>query len=148
MKKLIPALLLALSACYSAPNTAKFNNSREYPLSKNQAWNRAVEFFADKKITIRNIEKSSGVIYAEPDISNTKYADCGKFGTFTAEEDAEGAMRVNLFVKEIGEDKTKLKINTSFNNTFYNDPFIYGRKKIECQSTGVLEKEILDFVGE
>lgn len=152
MKKFILAALLILSSCYSAPKEVKFENSRVYRGSKDDVWELVIDFFNSSRITIRNIDKSSGVIYAEPDISNTKYAakyaDCGEFGTFAAEEDAEGVMRVNLFVKEIGEEKTKLVINTSFNSTFYNDPFIYGRKKVECQSTGVLEKEILDSVGD
>lgn len=106
-----------------------------------------MEFFAERNLSIKTIEKDSGIIYAEPAIFNDNYADCGSFGAYKATDDVEGIVRLNVFVRTTNSGQTKVTVNTSFNDIFYNDPFIYGRKKVECQSTGVLEKEILDFVG-
>lgn len=115
-------------------------------MPKDKVWERVVQFFAERNIPIQTIEKDSGIIYAEPELFGKRLADCGVFGTFAADEEAEGVIHMNVFVKPLSAKRTALTVNVSFSNTFAHDPFIYGRKKITCESKGVLEQHVLDYI--
>jgi len=72
MSKLIPALLIALSlsGCYTSDLTHLTAKYKPNPvvinkvsgLSRDQVWDRAVRLFAERNISIKTIDKSSGFI--------------------------------------------------------------------------------------
>ncbi len=137
---------LFLASCYTPPQRYDVDNHREYNLGKDKVWERVVQFFAEKNIPIQTIEKDSGIIYAEPAFFGRKIASCGNFGSYEAEDEAEGIVMMNVFVRPLGARKTAVTVNVSFRDIVYHDHFIYGRKRINCESKGIVEKHILDYI--
>jgi hypothetical protein len=144
----IIACTLVLSGCVTAPSTYTFNKSRTYPESKEEIWQRAVEFFATNNLSIKTIEKDSGIIAAERMIgapsSGGTILDMASCGVGALEVPVAQTLDLNLFVKTTSSG-TNVTVNTRFSESrhFGNDP----PHTVECNSTGTLEQKILNYLG-
>ena len=153
------AILLALTvaSCASVkvtpPQQQEFDSSREYALSFESVWLRAVDWFANHHVTIDKIEKASGLLTAKYLIeTNGRLLDCGDIqvsGTLGRKNiEKDGAL--NLTVRELGDNKTKVNVNffgkyeLQANDAWDGDLLTHSGR---CISTGVLEKEILGYIG-
>jgi hypothetical protein len=159
MNKLIIFGLITLfvSGCASVdiqpPSKRSFEKNRNYSISFEKTWIRAVDWFADHNVVIEKIEKESGLLTAKYLIeANDGYLDCGEIkatGTLGgAVIDKYGSL--NVTVREI--DQGTSKINVNFFGEFKltaNDA--YDGRAItssgSCVSTGKLEKDILTYIG-
>ena len=84
-----PLLVLMLAACaqqpvYTGPKPAPAHNGTPVAASFGKTWDAVIDIFASKNISIKTVDRSSGLIVAEPQtISNTdptyglSIADCG-----------------------------------------------------------------------
>lgn len=139
------ALLAAASvaACATPPAYVQIENSRTIPLTKDQVWSNLVEHFASSSITIKTIEKDSGIIYAERAYGRgyaiTELADCGADPMATP---TTTAADLNVFVREVPTGTTAT-VNARFNQTrvsAWDNSIITS----ECASLGSLERAILN----
>ena len=116
--------------------------SRTYDLPRDKVWSKTVEYFATVNMPISAIEKDSGIIAGQAtDVgSNRGFTGCA--APFMWSE-GETATRLNAFVKQIGPE-VKVTVTADFKTSY-----IYGTNVIHqrCQTSGVLEKAILDFIG-
>lgn len=143
----IAAALLAtasLAACATAPQTYTFDKARVVPESKDVVWERVVEFFAMNNLSIKTIEKDSGIIAAERMISTPSqdgniagWASCGT-GMLTIP--TAQTVDMNVFVRPAGAG-TSVTVNTRFSETrqFADSP----PQRVDCNSNGTLEGMIL-----
>jgi hypothetical protein len=128
-----------LTACATPPTPTTFINNRTYPIGKDEAWERLLNFFTSNNIQIKTIEKDSGVIYAERSLSDPTMSNCG--GNALALEMGRPAT-MNVFVRSTG-NQTQVTVNAEFTaiRTFdgktWADP---------CYSTGVIEQQILNSI--
>ncbi|ADK99408.1 hypothetical protein [Brevundimonas subvibrioides] len=150
VKKL--AILLALTApiaaCATAPATYAVTNTRVLPDSKDVVWERAVEFFAMNNLSIKTIEKDSGIIAAERMIGSPSrggmigtWASCGSELLMLP---VAQSVDLNVFVRSVPAGGTSITVNTDFTET---RTFDASRTTVNCNSTGVLETSILDSVS-
>lgn len=79
MKRLI--LLVLLAACVTAPATAPTREAAPVNASIGKTWDAVIDLFAEQNIPIRNMERASGFIAAEPALvtraDGEKWSDCG-----------------------------------------------------------------------
>lgn len=79
MKRVI--LLVSLAACVTAPATAPERAATPVNASTGKTWDAVIDVFAERNIPIRNMERASGFIAAEPELVSQKdgqaWADCG-----------------------------------------------------------------------
>lgn len=144
MKRLVPfAFVLAVTGCATAPPPVEhFDNSRVFKLSKDQVWEKTIEWFATVSMPIKTIEKASGIIAAERvsiGDGGPEYWNC-RGPVFSQLRDV--SYRMNVFVKEV-DGGAKATVNT----VVYAN-YVYGREVWvrQCESTGKYEKSILDSI--
>lgn len=152
MKKALASVALAaglLSACVTAPIDHQVANTRTYPEGKDVVWEKVVGYFATNNVSIKTIEKASGIIAADriytgarTDIELAGFADCGKQPLTIP---VRAVADLNVFVRTLPDGKTTVSVNTRYNETrrFGNYPPI----EQSCTSTGKLENAILDGIG-
>ncbi len=145
MKLIIAAALIAasLSACATAPAVIEIENSRTIPQTKDQVWSNLVEYFASSNITIKTIEKDSGIIYAERmfgrGYSIVDLADCGADPMAVP---ASATADLNVFVRERPGGVT-----TTVNARFHQQrvsAWDNSISSVDCSSLGTIERTILD----
>jgi hypothetical protein len=102
-------------------------------------------WFTSNQLSIKTIEKDSGIIYAEQiDTSGTStIADCGQPGI---DHPIERLGQLNVFVREIDAATTQMTINSTFIERRMNG-WTGAAKSATCVSTGVLESQILNAVS-
>lgn len=147
MKKLVTlAIALTVAACAAPPAYIPIDKSRTVAMSKDEAWANAVEYFASGNITIRTIEKDSGIIYAErmfgtgADVS--QFADCGAPGMAVP---VSATVDLNVFIREAG-DAVNVTVNARFSQQ-RQSAWDRSVSSIECSSLGVIEERILDAIA-
>lgn len=69
---LLATLGAALASCATAPEVYDFPKSRVVPEGKDAVWERVVEFFAANNLSIKTIEKDSGIVAAERMITSPR----------------------------------------------------------------------------
>lgn len=124
-------------------------------------WQSTVEWFATHNTPIKNLDKSSGLVSTEYSLSMAEaanYMDCGgsttsAFGASTGLSNHSG--NFNVLLKKIDDTHTKVSINVFFGcslNTYRykgllsTEMVLVSSSRINCTSTGVLEKQVLDFL--
>lgn len=129
-----------LTSCATPPKKVNFDNSRTYASSKDAVWEAVISFFTKNNIQIKTIEKDSGVLYAERSSVDESMADCGDF-PLAPEIERSGTL--NVFVRHL-QSGTEVTVNTEF-----KDVRIFDNKTFtnSCNSTGLLEKNILDSIN-
>lgn len=134
------AALFALGGCGSnPPKPHQFESTRTYnDVSFDQGWENVVGFFANNRIPIKNIEKDSGVIYAEATWFPPAMADCGE--DWEEDDDWVALPKVgkfNVFFRR--GDPLTVTVNADFLTFDEEDTW-------RCESTGVVEGMVLDAV--
>jgi hypothetical protein len=142
MKLVVTAGLIALTmaGCVTPPTKSSFTNSRTIQKPFDSVWEDLVGFFASRNIPLKNIAKDSGVIYAETLSIDSSFADCGKYPLMAPQQ---SVMAVNVFVQRKGDTQI-VSVNTSARETLigpYNSV-----QTVQCFSTGVLERAVLDSI--
>jgi hypothetical protein len=140
MKKILYLIIssfLLLSCAGTAPQRYSFDNYEVYEGTFDKVWSAVIETFAEKNISISNMEKVSGFISTQEMRFPPRYADCGKT-PIGIEFNSDGPLGTfNAFVKEISPGKYNISINASFRlittNMFYQG----------CTSTGTIESILL-----
>ena len=147
---LFSLLITVGCATYKAPKVHTFDNSKTYFMDYDEVWNRVIEWFATNGTPVKNIEKSSGFIAAETvGLQLTGlYCDCGKAGTYDRISDGVG--NFNVHVLDQGAS-VRVNVNATY-NAIKNSTNLYSgneiKSTISCNSTGWLEKKLLDYIGE
>ncbi|SFS42714.1 hypothetical protein [Brevundimonas viscosa] len=145
MKRTIIGLgaLGLMAGCATPPAYIPFDNTATVQLSKDEVWSNLVEYFATSNISIKTIEKDSGIIYAERMLAGpqeiSSVASCGS--AFLAPAIAATA-DLNVFVREQA-GSTRITVTTQFRETRSN-ALAQGQLSVSrCNSLGVLENAIL-----
>lgn len=136
-------LAVSLSACATAPAFIPIENSRAIPHTKDQVWSNLVEYFASSNISIKTIEKDSGIIYAERMFgggsSVASMADCGSDVMATP---ISTSADLNVFVRETPTGVTTT-VNARYNQS-RQSAWDNSTIRVECASLGTMERTILD----
>lgn len=146
---LITGATVVLSGCATAPMDHAVERTQTFVASKDVVWERAVSFFAQRNLSIKTIEKSSGLIAADRSITTPVeglegYADCG---VDPLTRRSLQTIDLNLFVRALPNGSTSVTVNTHFSETRmlgYNAMTI---KTVTCTSTGKLEQMILEALS-
>ena len=142
------AVLVLASGCATAPQQFEFDKTRTIPESKDVVWERLVGFFASNNLSIKTIEKDSGIIAAERMIGRPgsggkilDWADCGSELLMTP---INQTADLNVFVRPAPGGAT-VTVNTRFSES---RQFADERPTVTiCNSTGALERELLAAAG-
>lgn len=136
-----------VAACSPAPPPPRtVENERIYPLPRAEVWQRAVDWVSASQLTIKSIDKDSGLIYADATYSDfdaiDAFADCGSTGFY---HEWGAALQLNLFVTEAAGG-AKLRANAKIRQELMSrfNPAV--KSSVDCVSTGVLERQLLDAV--
>lgn len=157
-------ITLSITGCasYKPPQVYNFDKERIYPKPFDEVWQKAIEWFGTKGTPVKNLDKASGFISTEyrlntDDLDPEKshfLCDCGNPGSAGIADqriqNANGSF--NIIVKKIDEHNTKVIINTFYKADLYMHEYGSGNpdhflKTIDCNSTGRLEKELIDYLG-
>ena len=144
------SVAMAASGCATAPIDHDVQKTHVYTDSKDVIWERAVSFFAENNLSIKTIEKASGIIAADravhgafsPDMSAN--ADCGASPLMTT---VGGTEDLNLFVRPLPDGKTSVTVNRHFTITRMLGRNYATQQTFSCTSTGTLETAILSKLG-
>ncbi|MBI1805159.1 MAG: hypothetical protein HY033_03715 [Ignavibacteriae bacterium] len=153
---LIPFALKVLGcATYRPPQSYSIDKERVYQKPFDDVWQKTVEWFATQGTPVKNMDKSSGFIATEYNLSaeRAKYVmDCGKEGSAQNIENHVG--NFNVVIKKVDDTETKVVVTTFFKaqridhkiNVLTGEA-VNEVTTIDCNSTGVLEKELLEYIG-
>lgn len=147
MKKIANwALLLGFGCggCASAPTLMPEVYVVRTEMTFDQVWANVIEVFATENITIKTLEKDSGIIVAEPqavDIRTLRrLSDCG---SMTFHYVVDGTVGYNVFVREVGGAR-EVRVNSRITGNF-DGPYD-SRVVRECISRGAFERSLLEWV--
>lgn len=144
MRNLIAASLLAMcvSACATAPQQTSFQNTKTVASSFDEAWDTAISYFAENNVSIKTLEKDSGIVVAEagtvPYQALLELADCG---TQPLASNYNGGATYNVFVREASAG-TIVQVNAKFLLSYF-DRTQGGLTTTECFSKGIFEQGLL-----
>jgi hypothetical protein len=145
----------ALAGC-SVRNATPYQMSDvRIPATFDAAWQGTVAYFADARIPIATIDKSSGLI-ASREVALTKdqmikWLDCGDLGgksqakNLAENWNLNAIVDFNVFLRPMA-DSTAARVNLTVNaksNTLFAK-----NAKAECESSGVFEKTLVTQVTE
>ena len=131
----------------SAPKRYLFDNSTTVKSEFDKTWEAVISYFAKNNISIKTLEKASGIIAAEVQTFQKGWIDCGKAG-FGAKflDPASGVF--NVFVREVSDGTCDIQVNAIFSieklDTFNNR----SAGRVSCNSTGEFEAGLLQYVYE
>ena len=123
-------------------------------------WQTAIEWFATHNTPIKNLDKSSGLISTEYSVSigdALKYMECARSSGSTSVQLTNYTGNFNVIIKRLADNSTKINVNVFFGCTqnvykeqlhlfIANETILISSARINCSSTGTLEKEILDYL--
>jgi hypothetical protein len=167
--KIISILLsvFALSSCTQPKQVVTVQQAprvieKERILNKpfDAVWQTSIEWFATHNTPIKNLDKSSGLISTEYSVSigeAMKYMSCARTSSSGKIEFTNYTGNFNVIIKKLGDNSTKINVNVFFGCTqnkykelihlfIPNETVLESSTRINCSSTGNLEKEILDFI--
>lgn len=155
---IVAALLTVLVACAPGvvPPAAPPAPTEHYVRAPfDTVWQRVVGFFADSRVPIRTIDKSSGIIASSgfelPFDLAQKWADCGKTSSGqTALDRLQEIHNIpsisadfNVFVRPAG-DSTGVRVNVGMSGTADSPG---GRVALRCVTNGEFEKALVAQVS-
>jgi hypothetical protein len=172
MKKLFPVLfaLIITSTIFvgCTGSAAQYDKPKDYVVVKEQIfdntfdviWQKIIDWFASHNTPIKILDKSSGIIASEYNLSTEdgKYIDCGT--ALHGQENGYGmevthlrfekqSGNFNVSVKKVDDNSTKVIINFfshSELNQYNNSNILVFSQSVTCNSTGRLEKEIFNYL--
>ena len=150
MKKLI-LIFIAFNifiSCkvYEPPKDYNIEKERSYSMNFDDVWNKIVDWFANNNTPIKNMDKNSGFIATEYKLNvpnRELYVDCGVYGyagPIARNFPIDG--NLNVTVREKNNTVT-VKVNFFFESKKAQETYLF---TVSCVSTGVLEKELLDYI--
>lgn len=123
-----------------------FDTTRAYQASRDDVWDRAVEWFAAQNIPIKAIEKESGIISGEASYLRTNQGQYAVCETPMLYRTNGATVRLNILVRG-DNNQAMVQVNTTIVGeaiyTISNPP---QRQTVPCQSTGRLENDILNYL--
>jgi hypothetical protein len=137
-----------LSGCATlSPQSSDGAFTRSYAYSQASVWRRIISTSAQKSMFVRQADASNGLIMADRDIIGPgsvlsistiySWADCG----WSVGSPLSQHVEVNYLVRAKANGVTTVTLNARFQER----RMMLGRPKmVECSSTGVLERELLD----
>jgi hypothetical protein len=157
------AALTFVAGCapvYTAPVVYPIEKERTIKKPFDAVWQSAVEWFATHNTPIKNIDKASGLLSTEYDLSMAEAAnqiDCGGGdSTFNGKVELEKPIgNFNLLIKKLDDLSTKVSVNVFFTctvnkyryeNLLSTDYVLVSSEKVNCVSKGTLERAILDHM--
>ena len=144
---LLAVVASALVGCvpaYTPPAVAPEREPEAVNVSSGRVWDELVEWFARRNLPIRTIDRSSGLLVAEPMIvagsfqERLPYADCGKKGYV---ELAPTNAIYNVLVRG-DSTRATVRVNVRFSHRSQD----FG--SFECESKGVWERELETVIRE
>jgi len=155
MKRLAAFLLvLLISGCvasYQAPQVHQVEKERVYSKTPDQVWDKVVEWFALHASPVKNMDRSSGFIASEYNLSiedYPQYSDCGSTTASMMQAIAitSPTGNFNILIRKTADDKVRVVVTAAFHAKTVATGQYGGGTDIECTSRGVLEKQLLDFI--
>lgn len=145
------ALAIFLTGCmtYKYPQQIEFDKKVSVAVPYDEAWAQAVEWFAEKNISIQTMEKASGLIAAERTAfsDGSRFADCGGVEGFPPS--SPDSMKFNALLKPVSSTQTSIMFNMISHYTHIVRD-LYGREisrsTIDCHSRGTLEADFFNFI--
>ena len=139
---LTAVVLLASTACASAPVTRDFDDVSDYrAVSFTEVWDAVVDMSLDQNWAIDALDRDSGLITTEwTSADNVLYRDCGEPGFRATYIDPMG--RFDLVVRET-DNGASVMVTTSWRVTRNSANSL---SSVDCLSTGTLERELHDAV--
>jgi uncharacterized lipoprotein len=124
-------------------------------------WQSIIELLATYNMPIKNLDKSSGFISTDYKLVTgevSQYMICGgASSTFSGKvELTNHGGNLNVLVKKINEESTKVTVNTFYSCTANKYRYaslisttyvLESSTKIDCTSSGILEKAIFDYIS-
>jgi hypothetical protein len=173
MRKQIPYLIIFLTislifSCVStkhvpppAPVVRVIEKERNISKPYDAVWQRIIELLATYNMPIKNLDKSSGFISTDYKLVTGTVSDymiCeGAVSNFSGKvELINHGGNLNVLIRKISEDSTKVTVNTFYSSTAnkYRYENLISTKyvlesstKIDCTSTGNLEKAIFEYIS-
>ena len=156
MKKILVVLLtISLWGCVTLPKKYNFNNQKTIQMSSDKIIAKIFEWCLFNKIAIptRDVVSDLTVLSTDGSVADWQgitfsswdglhykkiASDCGKLGI----EDKGGIAKkakLNFSLKKITDDVTAVSCTITFYDSYNND-------KLGCNSTGLMEKEIFEFI--
>jgi hypothetical protein len=137
--------LAGFAGCATAPVPHQVERTQTYAQDEGVIWQRAVAFFADRNLSIQTIDKASGIIAVDrqittPVVGILGYADCGNAPLMRK---IAQTIDMNVFVRPIDDHHTSVTVNTRFTETQILGYNILTERTLACISTGKMEDEIL-----
>jgi uncharacterized lipoprotein len=173
MKKLIsfPIIFLSLFlilSCTASKNVAPaapvvYTVEKDRIINKplDAVWQSIIELLATYNMPIKNLDKNSGFISTDYKLVTgevSQYMICGgASSTFSGKvELTNHGGNLNVLVKKITDDSTKVTVNTFYSCTANKYRYaslisttyvLESSSKIDCISSGILEKAIFDYIS-
>ena len=157
MKKhlIIIALLIImpfiLTSCftYSPPDKLGVVNTKTIYKNYEDTWKLVFQWLAANSFPIATMDKPSGLITTVNNIIDydANWCDCGDPGLGRRFTNRRGYL--NIILEKIDEGKTSVRINIFVKDklaTKVSDSN-YTYDEVPCVSTGVLEKNLFDYIG-
>lgn len=156
-------LMLLFTACgtsYKPPQQYHFQKTKVYKKDFNTIWNGIIQFVSSFNVPIKTIDKTSGILASDFNLSvdQRDFCDCGipgeQLGYKHVIEDIRG--NFNIVVQEIDKHSTKVTVNTFYKAKYnlyqmdtrtYRYYFTGTLSVLDCNSTGLLEKALLEYIG-
>lgn len=125
------------------------------------AWQSIIELLATYNMPIKNLDKNSGFISTDYKLITgdvSQYMICeGASSTFSGKvELTNHGGNLNVLLKKVNEDSTKVTVNTFYSctankykyaNLISTTYILVSSTKVDCISTGNLEKAIFDYIS-
>lgn len=172
MKKiaLVPVIFLLLSLIQSCSSPKKVTDvpvsqivEKERIINKpfDTIWQSVIQLLATYNMPIKNLDKNSGFISTEYKLitgNPLQYMHCaGASSTFTGKVELTGqGGNLNVLLTRINADSTKVSLNVFYDctankyryaNLISTNYILESSTKIDCTSTGNLEKAIFDYLS-
>jgi uncharacterized lipoprotein len=123
-------------------------------------WQTSIEWFATHNTPIKNLDRASGLISTEYSVSigdAYRYMSCASGNsTFSGKvEVGNYTGNFNVLVKKLADNSTKISVNVFFGctvnkfkykNILSSEYVLESSTRVNCTSTGLLEKEILNYL--
>lgn len=130
------------------PKEHKFNNSIVVAMSRDEAWSKVIEWYANNNAPIDKLNKESGLVTSYSVIPPVGSLDCGQIeGNWSAGIGIPKAQFNTILIHQ--DDDTKVKFNLFGEATA--SQLLPGGSRMEvtvrCVSTGALETAFSNFLN-
>lgn len=148
---LLSAMLFILTFCgsYRPPAEYSFENMREYSLSSEVVWEKVNLWLTGKNFKSHIKDSVSGRIIISEQSLHKLYQDVMDCGSIEGEGNIY-SRKCGIIIEILSYDrKTKVTVRFNFTAHLQYSGFTTGaNRRIDCNSKGVFEKELLDFIAE